>query len=297
MRLYPDWPHAGAAAAMWNGKCLVQIQMADIAANLAGFDQPDHGVQIGPVNINLPAVIMGDLADRAHGFLKHPMCGGVGDHAGGKPVARLCRFLAEIFQIDIAICRRFHNHHLHAAHLGRGRIGAMGRNRDQADIAVAFAPRAVIGLDCQQARIFPLRAGIGLHGHRIIARNLAEFHAQIGNGLGIALGLIGRAERVQRGELWPAERHHLCRRIQLHRARPQRDHRSIQRQIPIRKATHVAHHLGLSAVHMENRVGHIGRLPQERRGEAQFGPVRGQALYAKHPQDAGQNLLIRGFIQ
>ncbi len=71
----------------------------------------------------------------------------------------------------------------------------------------------------------------------------------------ITLDLIGGCERMNVREIRPGHRDHLGGGVQLHRARPQRDHRAIQRQIPVGEAAHIAHHLGLGPVHMKNRMG------------------------------------------
>ena len=41
MRLYPDRPHARAAAAMGNAERLVQIDVTDVSAIIAWAGQPD----------------------------------------------------------------------------------------------------------------------------------------------------------------------------------------------------------------------------------------------------------------
>jgi hypothetical protein len=46
----------------------------------------------------------------------------------------------EVGDVDVAVVVAVDHHHLHAAHLRRGRVGAVRRLRDQADVAVA-SPR------------------------------------------------------------------------------------------------------------------------------------------------------------
>ena len=65
MRLDADRAHAGAAAAMRNAEGFVQVEMADIGAVIAGPRQPDLRVEIGAVQIDLPAMGMNDVADLA----------------------------------------------------------------------------------------------------------------------------------------------------------------------------------------------------------------------------------------
>ena len=136
----------------------------------------------------------------------------------------------------------------------------MGAHRDQTDVAMPLTARLMIGSDGQQSRIFPLRAGVRLHGDRIIAGDIAELRGQIGDQFAIAFLLIRRCEGVDGRKLRPAQRHHFRRRVQLHGAGAKRDHRPVQRQIAVREATHVAHHLGLGPVHVEDRMRQIFRL-------------------------------------
>ena len=89
MRLDADRAHAGAAAAMGNAEGLVQIEMADVGAVIAGPRQPDLRVQIGAIEIDLPAMAVNDVADLANMLLEHAMGGGIGDHHGGEVVRML----------------------------------------------------------------------------------------------------------------------------------------------------------------------------------------------------------------
>ena len=61
MRLHTDRTHAGAAAAMRDGEGLVQVQVADVSADLARFHQTDHRVHVRAVDIDLTTEVMGDL--------------------------------------------------------------------------------------------------------------------------------------------------------------------------------------------------------------------------------------------
>ena len=87
MRLDPDRPHAGAAAAVRDAEGLVQVQVADVGAEVAGPRQADQRVHVGAVEVDLAAVGVGDLADLAHRLLEDAVGRGIGDHAGGEPVA------------------------------------------------------------------------------------------------------------------------------------------------------------------------------------------------------------------
>jgi hypothetical protein len=68
---------------------------------------------------------------------------------------------------------------------------------DQADVAVALAARFVVGADRQQARVFALRAGVGLQGDRGEAGDLAS-HCSSWEEHRVAARLLGGRERMQR---------------------------------------------------------------------------------------------------
>ncbi len=68
---------------------------------------------------------------------------------------------AEIGHVDVAVAVGADHHDGHAAHLRRGRVGAVGRGRDQADGPVPVAARQVVGADREQPRILALRAEFG----------------------------------------------------------------------------------------------------------------------------------------
>ncbi len=231
--------------------------MADVAANLARLGQAHHGVHVGTVNIDLTAVIMGDLADFLHGFFKHTMGRRIGDHAGRKIVGMLLRLGAEIGDINVTFLIRDDRNNLVTNHLCRSRVGAVGRGWDQADVAVRITARSVVAADGQQAGIFTLRPRVGLLGDRVIAGDLAELVIQIVDHRVIAHRLIFGAEGVQVAELGPSDRDHLDGGVQLHGAGPQRDHRAVQRQIAVGETAHVARHLGLGAVAVEGRVSEV----------------------------------------
>ena len=174
MRLDADRPHARAAAAMRNAERLVQIEMADIGAVIAGPRQPDLRIHVGAVEIDLSAMAVDDVADLADVLLEHAMGRGIGDHDR-----------REVFECCSALARRSSTSTSPRASqattttsmpamLRGGRIGAVRRGGDQADLSMRLAARGVIGADRQQPGIFALRAGIGLQRDRVIAGDVAE---------------------------------------------------------------------------------------------------------------------------
>ena len=71
MRRDADRPHARAAAAVRNAEGLVQVEVADVGAEVARAAQADLRVHVGAVHIDLAAVRVDDLADLADVLLEH----------------------------------------------------------------------------------------------------------------------------------------------------------------------------------------------------------------------------------
>ena len=128
----------------------------------------------------------------------------------------------------------------------------MRRGGDEAHITVIFPARRMEALDRQQPGILSLRARIRLQRHRVKARALGQPGLQVPEHRAVALRLIRRHKGVQPIHLRPAQRHHFRRRVQLHRAAPQRDHAAVQRDVLGLQSVQVAHHLRLGVVGVED---------------------------------------------
>ena len=135
----------------------------------------------------------------------------------------------------------------------------------------------VPGADHEQAGVLALRARVGLQRDRREARDLAQAALEAREHVAVADGLVGRRERVQVGDLGPGDRQHLARAVELHRARAQRDHRGGQRQVEALEPAHVAQHLVLGVVALEDRVLEIAALARQRSREARR-DLRGKRL-------------------
>ena len=59
---------------MRDAECLMQVHVADVAADVAGSGQADKRVQVGAVEIDLAAMVVDQLAQVLHALLKHAMC-------------------------------------------------------------------------------------------------------------------------------------------------------------------------------------------------------------------------------
>ena len=233
MRLHADRSHAGAAAAVRNAECLVQIEVTDVGPEVGGPAQSDLRVHVGAVQIDLTAVPVHELANLDDARLEHAVGRRIGDHDGGQRFRMALGLGAQIIDVHVAAFVAGDDDHLHAGHVGRGRIGSVRRCRNEADAAMGGAAAAVIGADGEEPGIFPLRAGIRLQRHRIIAGDRAQTPLEVSEHQPISLGLRGRGERMQGGKLRPGDRYHFGGRVELHRAGAERDHAAVERQVAI----------------------------------------------------------------
>ena len=240
---------------MRNAERLVQIQVADVAAELARPGQPDQRVEIGAVDVDLTPGVVDGRADLGDVVLVDTVSGRVGDHDCREPLGVLGDLGAQVVEVDVAVLAARHHDHPHAGQRRRGRVGAVRAGRDQAHVAVGVTAGGVIVGDRQQARVLPLRSGVGLQRDCVISGQTGQPRLQIGDQLAQARRVGGGGERVLTGELRPGDRLHLCGSVEFHGAGPQRDHCPIQREILVGQRTQVTHHRGFGAVAGERRVG------------------------------------------
>src|SRR6476660_246773 len=81
MRLYADWPHAGAATPMGDAERLMQIEVAYVCANVAWPCQSHERIHVGAVEIHLATVCVRDRADLVHRLLEYAVGRWVRNHA------------------------------------------------------------------------------------------------------------------------------------------------------------------------------------------------------------------------
>ena len=267
MRLDRTRADAGAATAMRDAEGLVQVQMRNIRAPLAGPGQADQGVEVGAIGVDLAAMLVHGFADGDDILLEHAVRGRISDHQCGETIRILLRLFTNVIDIDVAILVAARDHHGHAGHLRRGGIGAVRGFRNQAHIAVTFAARAVIGANGKQAGEFALRTGIRLQADRVVAGDLDQHRFKLVDELLVTKGLIGRCQRMDVGEFGPGHRDHLGGGVEFHRARAERDHRPIHGQVLVGQRAHVAQQFVLAVVRVEHRMLHERRLAQQLAGQ------------------------------
>ena len=301
---HADRADARAAAAVRNAEGLVQVEVADVAAELARCGHADQGIHVGAIHIDAPAVRMHQLAEFLDLRFKHAVRAGVGDHHGGQVGAVLLALGLEVGHVDIALAVAGRDDHAHAGHLRAGRVGAVGGRRNQADVAMALAVGFEVGLDHEQAGVFALRAGVGLQADAGIARGFAKPVAQLAVELRIAFELVSRRKGMDARKLRPGDRDHLAGGVEFHGAAAQRNHAAVQRQVFVAQRAYVAQHAGFRVVGVENRVRQKGRsaaqLDRDQRLHAFFkvGQARQQlALPGKERPDHFDVAARGGFVQ
>ena len=88
MFLDTDRSHARTTATVRYAEGLVEVQMGDVAAVVAGPTESDLGVHIGTVEVYLTARLVHELAHVADRLLEHAVRRGIGDHQTGEIVLR-----------------------------------------------------------------------------------------------------------------------------------------------------------------------------------------------------------------
>ena len=110
-------------------------------------------------------------------------------------------------------------------------------------------------------------------------------------------------EGVQVGEPRPGDGGHLHGSVELHRARPERDHGPVEGDVAVGQTAQLAHHRGLGPVAVEHRVGQHVRGPSCARGQgigfvvAEGDEVLDRARPPERAQHRDQVVRGRGLVQ
>ena len=243
----------------------MQVQVADVTAELARRRHTHLGVHVGTVYVDATTVLVHHFAQGFDFLFKHAVGAGVGNHHARQTVAVLLALGAQVVHVDVTLCIGGGHYHFQTSHLGAGGVGAVGTGRNQADVALALTVGSMVGLDRQQARVFALATCVRLQAHVGIASNGRQPAAQQLVQFGVTCQLVGRGKWVQIGKLRPGDGNHLAGSVELHGARAQRDHAAVQRQVFVGQRAQVAQHARFRVVAVEHRVG------QEAAAALQFG--------------------------
>ena len=167
---HADRAGAGAAAAVGRGKGLVQVEVQHVHPKGLHVDDAHHGVHVGPVAVDQPALGVHDGGDLADVLLEQPQGVGVGDHdAGGVGVH--CR--RDVLGRQDALGIGFYGHRLEPAEGRAGRVGAVGRVGDD-DLGAPLALAGVVGVEDQHPGELPLGACGRLQADGVQPGDLAQ---------------------------------------------------------------------------------------------------------------------------
>ncbi len=266
--------HPRPAPAVGDAEGLVEVEVTHVGPELPGLGHAHQCVQVGAVGVHLAPGLVDQAAHVGHGVLVDAVGAGVGDHHGRHPAGVGLDPGRQIVEADVAVVVAGHHHHPHPGQHGRRRVGAVGRRRDQTHVALALALVGQVAADGQQTGVLALAAGVGLERHGGVARDLHQHRLQLADEGAVAGGLVGRGEGVDAGQLGPRDRFHLGRGVELHGAAAERDHRTVEGQIPVGQAAQPPQHLVLAAVAVEVGVG------QEARRAPQLGRDAGEGRVA-----------------
>ena len=103
MRGDRDRAHAGAAAAVRDAEGLVQVQVADVGADVGGPREADLRVHVRAVHVDLAAVLVDDAADLADRLLEDAVGRGVGDHERAEGRRVLLGLRPQVGDVDVAV--------------------------------------------------------------------------------------------------------------------------------------------------------------------------------------------------
>ena len=258
-----DWSDAWSTTTVRDAERLMQVEVRDIAAKLAWLSDTDEGIEVRTVDVDLTTCVVDLFADRRDAIFEDAVGRRIGDHDRRDLAFVIGDFVIEVSEIDVAVVIAFDDDDFHVDHLSAGGVGAVGAAGDQADIAMVIASRLVILLDSEQSSVLALRSGVGLQGDRIVAGAGTEPTFQLVDHHTVAGPLVGRGVGMNAVDFGPSDRGHFAGRIQLHRAGPKRDHRSVECDIHFGEPAEVTHQLGFAAVAVEDLLGQDSVLALE----------------------------------
>src|SRR5262249_28721062 len=109
MRARRHRPDAGPTAAVRYAERLVQVQVADVAAELPRPGQADQAFEVGAIDVALSAGVVPRRAGVGDVVLVHAVRRWVGDHQGGQPVRVLGHFGPQIVEVDVTVVAAGHH--------------------------------------------------------------------------------------------------------------------------------------------------------------------------------------------
>ena len=180
---------AGAAAAMRRRERLVQVDVHDVEAHVAGTRDTQHRVEVGSVVVHQAAGLVYKTGNLGDVLLEHAHGVGVGHHHCRHGVVEL---RAQVVDVDGAVGQTLDLDNPVPGDVGRGGVGAVGRVGDNDLVAGGVAVGVVVGVYDHQARQLAMGAGVRVEGE---LGHAADFAEELLKGV---VGLKGALHRLER---------------------------------------------------------------------------------------------------
>jgi len=263
-----DRANTWATTTVRHGEGLVKVEVADISTNLSGLDETHLSVHVGTIHVDAATELVHDARSLTEGLLKDTVSGRVGHHDASKVLGVLLSLLLKVLKVDVAASITLDNDGLEASHCSRGRVGAVSRDRQEANVTVVvtITSKEVV-TDSKQTTVFTRSTRKRLESAGVKASDVAEHALELRNHLVIALDLILRDERMNVLELRPEDRTHASSRVELHGAAAKRSHALVEAKVLVGKVLDVTHHLALTVVAVESWVSEEGGATTELLGD------------------------------
>ena len=215
-----DRPATRAPTAVRLRERLVQVEVHDVEAEVAGPGDAADRVQVRAVVVHQRAGLVKDPRDLLDSLVEETEGGRVGQHQ-----TRCLRpdLAAQLLEVDVPARVGADADHLVPRHRHAGRIRAVRRVGDHdLTASLVLAPVGEIGAHQQQARELALRARGRLERHRRQADDLGEDLLQAPHQLERSLGGVLLLKRMHVPEPRQVDDALVHPRVVLHRARPER---------------------------------------------------------------------------
>src|SRR5262249_1063073 len=125
------WAGTGATAAVRLAEGLVEVDVDDVEAHVAGPRVPHHRVEVGAVVVERPPRLVNQGGDLGNVLVEDAERVGVGQHQAGDLTLVLGQLRPQVVHLHPAHLVGCDFDYLVAGHRHRGRIGAMGGVRRQ----------------------------------------------------------------------------------------------------------------------------------------------------------------------
>ena len=145
------WANSRSTTTVRDAESLVQVQVRDIAPELAKLGKPNYCIGVGPIDVNLTTGCVNQVANLNHCLFIDTVCGGVSDHQSGERIAVLGDLGLQVSNINVAVFIAGNHNDFHTSQHGARCVRAVGAGWNQTDVALEVPAGAVVAANCQQS--------------------------------------------------------------------------------------------------------------------------------------------------